>query len=359
MSPGRGGLFLLISAFATWATPVPWPCVPGGVIQVELVIPEGLSLAVGQHAFQGCWNLTSVTLPASVTSVGNTSFLTCYGFGLSVDGVKGYATRGRVSCLRVAAGAALIIPGNVTAIGESAFAFSEATSVSIPNSVTSIGSMAFNGCQFLRSLDIADSVVHIGSLAFCQCTELTSVAIPSRLTAIASSTFFGCGSLLSVTIPASVRFIGIASFYECPMLQTVVIATRGVTCIEDSAFEGCSYLPSIIIPATVTYVGKRAFADCTTLKTLEINVGVPFVAPDAFIKSGCQDAAKHPHGPINKLTNATVVDCMVDGTRFPSASPTFTRAPTLTRHTVAPSFVQGVFPPRIAGKCTPGLPPAG
>ena len=95
-----------------------------------------------------------ITIPSSVTSIGDWAFVNCYGL-TSVE-----------------------IPNSVTSIGEEAFVFcSGLTSVTIPNSVTSIGYEAFSGCRGLTSVTIPNSVTSIGSYTFMDCTGLTSVTI--------------------------------------------------------------------------------------------------------------------------------------------------------------------------------------
>lgn len=105
------------------------------------------------------------------------------------------------------------IPGSVTSIGE--WAFSECrnlTSITIPASVTSIGNYAFNCCVGLTSVDIPDSVIFIDEGAFCGCKNLTSVTIPDSVTDIGNWAFCGCKKLKTVIIPASVTSIGWGAF---------------------------------------------------------------------------------------------------------------------------------------------------
>ena len=85
------------------------------------------------------------------------------------------------------------IPNSVTSIGDYAFSgCSGLTSVIIPDSVTSIGDYAFYGCTALTSVSIPDSVTSIGHSAFYDCTALTSVSIPDSVTSIGRSAFYGC-----------------------------------------------------------------------------------------------------------------------------------------------------------------------
>jgi len=89
----------------------------------------------------------------------------------------------------------ITMPNSVTSIGESAFMYcTKLTSVTIGNSVTKIGGVAFCGCNSLTSINIPNSVTSIGFLAFAGCTSLASVTIGSGVTSIGWDAFMGCES---------------------------------------------------------------------------------------------------------------------------------------------------------------------
>ena len=121
-------------------------------------------------AFDGCSGLTSLTIPSSVTSIGEYAFNGCSGL------------------------TSLTIPSSVTSIGESAFyGCSGLTSLTIPSSVTSIGESAFFGCSGLTSFTIPSSVTSIGWGAFCGCSGLTSIYVyTEKLPNMGSDVFDGC-----------------------------------------------------------------------------------------------------------------------------------------------------------------------
>src|SRR5574344_337020 len=123
------------------------------------------------------------------------------------------------------------IPDSVTSIGNYAFANDQLTSVTIPNSVTSISDDAFISNQ-LTSVTIPNSVTSIGIGAF-EGNQLTSVMIPDSVTSIDAEAFFG-NQLTNVTIPNSVTSMGTYAFYN-NQLTSATIGT-GVTAIGTGAF---------------------------------------------------------------------------------------------------------------------------
>lgn len=143
----------------------------------------------------------------------------------------------------------ITIPNSVTSIGQNAFSScTSLTSATIGNSVTSIGQAAFYGCA-LTNITIPDSVTSIGQNAFGYCPSLTTVTIGNSVTIIDASAFLNCTSLTSVTIGNSVTSIGIQAFRNCTGLTSVTIGS-GVTSIGNLAFSYCSSLASVTIEAT-------------------------------------------------------------------------------------------------------------
>jgi len=199
----------------------------------------------------------------------------------------------------------ITIPNSVTSIGDFAFRGTPLTSITIPNAVTNIGSEAFYECSSLSSLTFAptSSLAIIGGTAFRSC-GLTSITIPNSVTdigvsafrqnpfttvtlgtgliTIAESAFQSCSSLTSITIPNNVTSIGIYAFRGCTNLATATIGT-GVTSIGGYAFEGCVSLTSVSIPNSVTSIGGYAFQQCTSLATVTCRVAQSaFTGSNAF-----------------------------------------------------------------------------
>ena len=206
--------------------------------------------------FSGCYSLTNITIPNSVTSIGQEAFADCTGF----------------------------------------------TSINIPSSVTSIGSCAFLGCTNITLMTIPSSVTSISYGLFKGCTKLASVVIPHTVTSIGEQSFYGCSSLSSINISNSVTSIGENAFYGCYFASNDFINNSalddqsnnywGATIVDERTADGICITnntvvkyngvgESVTIPNSVTAIGAKAF-DGFALKSLTVGSGVLSIASDAF-----------------------------------------------------------------------------
>ena len=259
----------------------------------SVTIPNSVT-TIGEWAFYCCTGLTSITIPSSVTDIGWYAFSCCSSLtSITVEsGNPNYDSRNNCNALIETATNTLIvgckntvIPNNVTEIRNTAFQeCSDLKTILIPNSVTTIGKFAFYGCLGLTHVDIPNSVTSIGESAFNLCTNLTSVTIPYGVTTIENGAFYNCSSLTSVTIPSSVKVIGGAAFSRCLGLTTAVISD-GVASIGESVFNDCSKLTSLTIPNTVKSIGRCAFQFCSGLTSITIPNGVTSIEENTFY--GC------------------------------------------------------------------------
>ena len=174
-----------------------------------------------------CW---VITFDKDVTEIGEKAF---HGYGSD--------------CYKLRS---VTIPDSVTTIGEEAFYFcTYLTSVNIPEIVTTIGGSAFRNCISLTSVTIPDSVTTIEEFTFYSCHSLTSVTIPDSVTTIGRQVFWDCRRLTSVTIGDSVTTIGYSAFSDCSSLKAVYCKPAtppagGSSMFDDNASGRMIYVPA-------------------------------------------------------------------------------------------------------------------
>lgn len=130
---------------------------------------------IGEMAFSGCKNLTTVTIPDGVTTINGRAFYNC----------------------------------------------TSLKKVNIPDNISSIAIETFYGCSSLKDIIIPDSVTYIGYYAFQYCRALENVTIGNNVETIANYAFDWCESLQSITIPENVTTIGYGAFRNCTSLENV------------------------------------------------------------------------------------------------------------------------------------------
>lgn len=259
----------------------------GNLIIPNIVVFEGQAyrvVAIGNSAFEGCRDLTSVEIPNTVRTIQSYAFRNCIGL-IGVD-----------------------IPNSVTSIWTHAFSgCTKLRNINIPNAVTNIDSYAFYSCESLNRLVVPESVTFIGNEAFSYCTGLC-IFLPNTLNVIGENAFrfvkavnycgdiegapwgavrSGCfyetndflyedstkattlayiGTYHRATIPNTVTCIGENTFRNCYISEVDI--PNSVTTIERNSFALCSDLTSITLPNSIDSIGNSSFLGCSSLSEI-------------------------------------------------------------------------------------------
>ncbi len=262
----------------------------GGSSLTDITIPNSVT-SIGNSAFSGCTNLTNITIGSGLTSIDYHAFHNCSGLATITVDPENQAYHSNGNCLIETASKTLIVgcmnsvipsDGSVTSIGEAAFyGCKSLTKIIIPNEITCINDRAFQGCNKLTNVFIPNNVTLIGGYAFYDCSKLSSINIPVGIKEIYGYTFYHCTSLSSITIPRGVTAIGTSAFSGCTNLTTIAIPDTVISIGWDT-FSGCKGLTSITIPNSVTSIGNNAFRDCSNLTGINIPEKVVSIGHGAF-----------------------------------------------------------------------------
>lgn len=308
---------------------------------IRVTLPNSMT-RIGERAFYDCSNLVSITIPDSVTSIGYEAFYGCsslarISIGSGVTSIGSGAFSGCSSLTDVYltdmdawcritfdnymynhnhSSTPMCQAENIYLNGE------KITSVTIPQGITAVQDDTFYGFRDLVTVTIPDSVTSIGESAFSGCSSLARITIPDSVTSIGERAFCGCSSLTGVTIPDSVTSIDVWAFLDCTSLQSIAIGS-GVTSINGSSafaspFSGCDKLESVYITdmaawcgiafesngANPLYYAKNLYLNGAKVETLEIPEGVQAIAKNAFVNAACIKSVAIPKSLVGVAANA-------------------------------------------------------
>lgn len=244
-----------------------------GFISGTLVIPSTVTYddvtynvtSIGYSAFSNSF-LTSVTIPNSVTSIGNYAFENCSSLN------------------------SITIPNSVTTIGNNAFDdCSSLNSITIPNSVTTIGYSAFRGCSGLTSINLPDAVVSIGHSIFYGCSNLTTIYIGSGLTSIGSNAFQNCNSLTAVNVSvANTAYSSVDGVLFNKTGNTLILCPHAhdgnltiginVTTVNTDALNGCTIDTLFLNAISCQWLNNNSYGvEMPTIQVLEVGEDVDYL----------------------------------------------------------------------------------
>ena len=194
-----------------------------GIEMQDVKIPETLGdddkrpvTAIAEKAFDAAQNIQSVTIPATVVSIGNYAFYDCNGI----------------------------------------------TEIEVPASVVKLGKGAFEHCSSLTKVTLNEGLLDIDLAAFSNCDALADIVLPEGLLTIGGGAFRECDALTQITIPSSVIYLGDAAFYGCDVLEKVTMKDGTA---ELLAKMNAALAATDPVPATFEEV-------LTVLKAAEIDV---------------------------------------------------------------------------------------
>ena len=276
-----------------------------GVIDIPDTVTSGGQsykvTAIREYAFtpsHTITNVSSVFIPATVTSIGPFAFRCCK-FLATVTFAEG---------------------SQLKSIGVSAFSGTDPAhpifkEIQIPDSVETIGTNAFHNCQDLESITLPASLETIESSAFSSCRKLSEIRLPASLKAIQSYVFDGCSSLETVFYDGSLArwsqintsngFLGFshpslvmndytAQFISVKDENDPYPPPKTVTITKYTGTESTVILPSTINSWPVTKIGEAAFQDNTTITSVTIPDSVTEIGANAF--AGCTNLTSVTYG---------------------------------------------------------------
>ena len=250
----------------------------------SIEIPNSVT-SIGKWAFHYCKSLSSVTLGSSVTSIAESAFENCSSLPsitipASVTSIAGgaFVDCSAMSSMSVASGNTVYDSrGGCNAIIETSTNTLIATckNSNVPDGVVKIAYRAFYDLPSRTSVTLPNSVKEIGRYAFSGCSNLRDINMPG-VESIGESAFSGCSGLSQLYLPSSLTNIDDYAFYGCSgLIRIISDNSNSLSSIGEGSFQNCASLPYIIIPQSVTSIGAGAFTGCNQLTAVQVKTATP------------------------------------------------------------------------------------
>ncbi len=269
----------------------------------QITLPDTLT-TIGWRAFEYS-GLTSLTIPANVTSLGDSFISECSALtslyvaegNPNYEIVDGLLYDIPAKTLRYAlpdvSGDVVIRDGTVR-IADDVFKNHAITSVQLPNSLQKIGNYAFEFCNELKEVNFPEGLITIDGAAFAYCTQLENVVLPEGLKYLGDSAFRSCYSLTEITVPEGITWLS-GTFATCYSLRTVNLP-RGLTYMINGVVEGCRSLETLHLPAKLESI---AGSWPSSLKTITTAFGsVRYVSEDGILYDTQENSIVFVNGSI-------------------------------------------------------------
>lgn len=267
------------------------PYILAGLHASRLVLPRSLK-TIGAGALLDA-AVTSIDIPASVTSLGAAAFAGCH--SLTAVSFAGDSTLDSIpsrcfdGCERLVE---VSLPPRLTSVGTRAFAGCKSlTGLSFPTTLSSVATEAF-AASGLEALDLAgcSSLRHIGARAWAECPGLASATLPAGAILSGEAIFMGCPLLTAVTLPSKATVIPALTLTGAEALTELTLP-EAVDTIGALALAHASAVKLLALPATLRHIDTGAFEDCTGLEHIDASAleDVPTLGDDVWSGVECKD----------------------------------------------------------------------
>ena len=234
---------------------------------------------IDSHAFLNCKKLASITLPNSVTYLGDDAANSIEGGGM-FEGCESLTS--------------FTFPSSYASNNLPSFTFKNCKNLATINwngyNPKRLNSCAFQDCDKITWSQVPQSVEELGDNCFYLCDALTSVDL-SRIKKMDTGVFWAT-PLTSVEWPAAVTEIPANTFWACGKLTTIKGipgqpgAWDNITKIGANAFNMCTDLTTIKLPAELKTIDAQAFRSCDHLATVDYGTKVETIGDGAFWSTG-------------------------------------------------------------------------
>ena len=256
-----------------------------------VILNEGL-ITIGSYGFNNCKLIKSISIPASVTSIANTSFLNCISLNtltVATDNAI-YASENntiynKTNMTLLLGTDAGYIPDGITTIGAYAFYGRNIETITIPNSVTTINEQAFKNCKELTEVNFEDNsrLTTIGKEAFYGNTLLATIVLPNSLQYIGEYAFAYCYAITEIELAENLNTLNSYAFYNCTNLKTFKIAQDAqLEVLGSYALYYCNSLETLTLNSNLKTIGAYSLYYCTELQSVSIPVSVVSIEKYAF-----------------------------------------------------------------------------
>ncbi len=316
------------------------------VLTQKYVVLEGTK-AICDCAFDGCKDLTSITLPEGIVTVGKDLFEDCSNLqeifiGCESDSdlfsveekfkrilptdlhnkiVISYRTnvtyedlseaweddygvlyskdkKRLIKCKNNVLTKYDVLEGTKVICDSAFFLLKSLKEIKLADSLISIGHEAFGGCRSLNSIVLPNSLTLIRDNTFEGCKNLTEINLSNNLTSIGDEAFKLCESLTKIKFPDSLISIGLGAFFRCNNLNSIVLP-NSLTSIGVGAFWGCYFLTSVVLPDNLTLIRETTFERCNSLTIINLPNNLTTIGNEAFEYCGHLDSIVLPDSLVS------------------------------------------------------------